>query len=68
LPGISQSETILAEGGNGFRFVAESFARLVAGQKSGWNGATQQDSLDIAATLSALVESARAGASVDVEA
>ncbi|MFT7577554.1 MAG: xylose dehydrogenase (NAD/NADP) [Alphaproteobacteria bacterium] len=68
MPGESEVETILADGGNGFRFTAESFARLVAGNADGWNGATQEESLDIAATLSALVESARTGAPVDVEA
>ena len=68
MPGGSEVETILAEGGNGFRYVAESFARLVAEDGQGWNGATEQESLDIAATLSALVESARTGGPVNVEA
>ncbi len=66
MPGVSEVETILAEGGNGFRYSAESFARLVAGDASGWNGATPEESLDIAATLTALVESARTGTPVDV--
>lgn len=66
MPGVSQVETILAQGGNGFRYSAESFARLVAGDDTAWNGATVEESLDIAATLSALVESARSGLPVDV--
>lgn len=67
MPGTSEIETILADGGNGFRYTAESFARLVAGDANGWNGASEEESLDIAATLSALVKSARGGAPVDVE-
>ena len=67
MPGTSEVETILADGGNGFRYTAESFARLVAGNANGWNGASEEELLDIAATLSALVKSARGGAPVDVE-
>jgi predicted dehydrogenase len=48
------------QGGDGFRLEAESFARLIR-TGSGWNGASQAESLDIAAALSAIAESARTG-------
>jgi xylose dehydrogenase (NAD/NADP) len=54
-------ETHNAEGGNGFRLEAESFARLVAGEPGAWTGVTPQESIDIAATLAAILESARTG-------
>jgi len=59
-------ETITVEGGNGFRYEAESFARLVGGDPAGWNGATAEESIDIAATLAALLASARSGTPVAV--
>jgi predicted dehydrogenase len=59
-------DEIACEGGNGFLFEAESFARWVGGDAAGWNGAVRQESLDIAATVDAIMESARSGKSVDV--
>jgi xylose dehydrogenase (NAD/NADP) len=52
--------------GNGFRLEAESFARLVRGEKDAWSGATAQESIDIALTLDAISESARSGGWVKV--
>jgi D-xylose 1-dehydrogenase (NADP+, D-xylono-1,5-lactone-forming) len=51
-----------ADAVNGFRAEAESFADYVAG--GAWSGATQQQSLDIAETLDAILASARSGAGV----
>ncbi len=59
-------ETIKVAGGNGFLAEAESFARLVSGGPKHWTGATEQESIDIALTLAALLRSARSGAAVDV--
>jgi predicted dehydrogenase len=59
-------ETITVEGGNGFLLETESFARLVASGPSAWNGATPEESIDIAFTLDALLQSARSGKPVDV--
>jgi xylose dehydrogenase (NAD/NADP) len=59
-------ETHTAEGGNGFRFEAESFARLVAGEPGAWTGVTPEESIDIAATLAAILESARTGRPADL--
>jgi len=50
---------------NGFRAEAESFARAIRLGPGHWNGATPEESLDIAATLEAILESARAGAPVE---
>jgi len=48
------------QGADGFRLEAESFARQIR-TGSGWNGASQVESLDIAAALAAIAESARKG-------
>jgi predicted dehydrogenase len=61
-----RSETVTAAGGNGFLFEAESFERLVREGPAGWNGATPEESVDIALTLEAMLKSARAGAPVEV--
>ena len=55
-------------GGNGFRAEAESFAALLRGAPGGWNGATPEESIDIADTLEALAASARAGRAVAMDA
>ena len=47
--------------GNGFRLEAESFARLVRGDRAAWTGATVQESIDIARIMDAIRASARAG-------
>ncbi|MFM8679246.1 MAG: Gfo/Idh/MocA family protein [Alphaproteobacteria bacterium] len=54
-------ESISVAGGNGFRAEAESFAALLRGLLGGWNGATPEESVDIADMLEALLASARAG-------
>jgi D-xylose 1-dehydrogenase (NADP+, D-xylono-1,5-lactone-forming) len=60
-------ETIEVEPGNGFFYEAESFARLVAGDPAGWNGATEAESMDILLTIDAAWESIRSGEWIDVE-
>ena len=54
-------EAISVAGGNGFRAEAESFAALLRGEPGDWNGATPEESIDIADMLEALLASARAG-------
>jgi predicted dehydrogenase len=51
--------------GDGFRAEAESFAALVR-TGAGWTGASEQESLDIAATLAAIAASAPTGAWADI--
>ncbi len=46
--------------GNGFRREAESFADMLARGPESWTGASEAESLDIAATLEAIAASARA--------
>ncbi len=48
------------DGADGFRLEAESFARLVR-TGTGWNGASEAESVDIAMALEALAASARDG-------
>jgi len=52
--------------GNGFRAEAEAFERLLRHGPEHWTGATPEDSIDIALTLDAILESARSGAAVRV--
>ena len=52
---------------NGFRAEAESFARLVSDGKTGWNGATAEESIDNALILESLLASARSGLPVAVD-
>jgi predicted dehydrogenase len=59
-------ETHSAEGGNGFRLEAESFAKLVAGEPGAWTGVTPGESIDIAAILAAVLESTRTKRPVDL--
>jgi xylose dehydrogenase (NAD/NADP) len=54
-------ETIEVAGGNGFLAEAESFRALVAHGPAHWTGATPEESVDIAATLEAILSSARSG-------
>jgi xylose dehydrogenase (NAD/NADP) len=62
----TQTTRLFAE--HRFRAEADAFADLVAHGVHYWPGATPEESLDIAATLEALVESARTGAALDIEA
>ena len=62
----STPETIEVAGGNGFLAEAESFQKLVTLGPAHWTGATPDDSVDIALTLDAVLESARSGAPVTV--
>jgi predicted dehydrogenase len=63
---ISEIDTIPMPEGNGFLAEANSFARMIADGPSHWTGATPQESIDIAATLAALLESARTGRTIDL--
>jgi predicted dehydrogenase len=61
-------EVIETSGTDGFLAEAESFKRLITEGANYWSGATPEQSLDIAATLDAIAQSARAdGQWVDVE-
>jgi xylose dehydrogenase (NAD/NADP) len=51
---------------NGFLAEADAFANLVEHGAAAWPGATPQESLDIAMTLEALLESARSGQAVEI--
>lgn len=51
---------------NGFRAEAESFERCVRAGAAHWTGATPEESIDIAATLEAMLASARSGRIVEV--
>jgi predicted dehydrogenase len=53
---------------NGFLAQADSFAALVRGGPKHWLGATPQESIDIAATLDAILRSARERSAVDLPA
>jgi predicted dehydrogenase len=59
-------EEIRSGSGSGFRFAAEAFAKLVREGDVAAAERAAQASLDIAATLEALAESARSGRPVDV--
>ena len=59
-------EVIESGGGSGFRFAAEVFARLVAARDFDAMGRAAEASLDNAATLEALAQSAKLGRPVDV--
>ncbi len=58
--GTLPMETLEVAAGDGFRAEAESFATLVR-TGAGWTGATEAESLDIAATLAAIARSAPTG-------
>jgi predicted dehydrogenase len=53
---------------SGFRAEAESFHDLVREGAAHWSGATPAESIDIAMTLDAIAQSARAGRAVDIDA
>jgi predicted dehydrogenase len=59
-------EEIRSEPGSGFCFAAEAFAKLVAGQDFVTVARMAEASLDIAATLQALAQSARSGEALDL--
>jgi predicted dehydrogenase len=59
-------ESIPVAAMNGFLLEAEAFERLVRQGREHWNGATPEESVDIALTLEALLRSARSGQPVDV--
>ena len=66
--GIPNTVPFLTEevdGADGFRLEAESFARLVR-TGTGWNGANEAESVDIALALAAIAHSARSGGWVDL--
>lgn len=65
VPGTVPFETEEVEGADGFRLEAESFARLVR-TGSGWDGASEAESLDTAAALEAIAASMRSGDWVDL--
>jgi predicted dehydrogenase len=62
----STPEIVEVEGGNGFLAEAESFQKLVTLGPAHWTGATPEDSIDIALTLDAVLQSARSGETVAV--
>jgi xylose dehydrogenase (NAD/NADP) len=55
----SERETIETPGGDGFRAEAEAFALMVAQGPDHWTGSTAQESIDTAAILEAIEQSAR---------
>lgn len=59
-------EAIERPRGSGFRFAAEAFAKVVREEDQGALDRAAQASLDLAATMQALLESARRGAPVDL--
>jgi len=61
--GLERVESVAA---NGFRAEAESFARLVHGSTTRWEGPSPQESIDIALTLEAILQSARANRPVEL--
>jgi D-xylose 1-dehydrogenase (NADP+, D-xylono-1,5-lactone-forming) len=60
------TEAITTADGNGFLFEADAFQKLVAHGPAAWNGATPEQSVDIAATLEAMGQSARTGQTVSL--
>jgi xylose dehydrogenase (NAD/NADP) len=65
VPGTIPFETEEIAGADGFRLEAESFARLVR-TGTGWDGATEAESLDTAAALAAIAASMTSGEWVDL--
>lgn len=61
-------ETIEVAGGNGFLYEAEQFQDLVTRGPKHWTGATPEESIDIALTLDAILQSFRSKSSVMVSA
>ena len=65
VPNTALFEVEELEGADGFRLEAESFARLVR-TGTGWNGAGEAESVDIALALEAILASARSGGWVNI--
>ena len=59
-------KTVPAPGMSGFLAEAESFADLIQHGPPGWNGVTNQESVDILVTLEAILLSAQTGKPVEV--
>jgi predicted dehydrogenase len=59
-------EAIAVPAMNGFLAQAEAFERMVRLGREQWTGTTAEESIDNALTLQALLESARAGTTIDV--
>lgn len=55
------TEVITTADGNGFLFEADAFQQLIAHGPAAWNGATPDQSIEIAATLEAIGQSALTG-------
>jgi xylose dehydrogenase (NAD/NADP) len=62
------TEIVEADGGSGFLYEAESFARLVTSGPAHWIGATPAESVDIAMMLEAIQASAKSGLPVTLSA
>lgn len=60
-------ETIDLPSGDGFRFEAESFARMIRQGPAAWNGASEAESVDTALSLEALLRSLRDGGWVTLD-
>lgn len=63
---VTPIETVPVPEGNGFLLEAESFARAVNEGAQHWTGASETESVDIAAALAAILESARTKRPVDL--
>jgi D-xylose 1-dehydrogenase (NADP+, D-xylono-1,5-lactone-forming) len=61
IPSSTPRETITLEGGSGFLFEGESFARMVRQGPEHWTGCTEQESVDTVAALEAIARSVRSG-------
>ena len=61
------TEIVETDGGNGFFYETESFARLVASGSAQWTGATPAESIDIAGMLEAIAASAKSGQPVTLQ-
>jgi predicted dehydrogenase len=64
----AEVETVTVEGGNGFLAEAESFARMISDGPEHWNGISEQESLDVAATIDAMILSAHGNVPVELAA
>jgi predicted dehydrogenase len=66
-PGLdAKQESIETAATNGFIAEAEAFHDLVIHGRDHWQGASEEESIDIALTLEALAASARQGIPIDV--
>jgi predicted dehydrogenase len=64
--GKPRDSVVHAPEANGFLAEAESFAALVQQGPTHWNGASPQESIDIALTLEAILSSARERGAIDI--